>query len=329
LKISTIIPTLNRVDCLKNALESIIDQRYKPFEVIIVDQSDNSIVREFFNSKKQEFILNNIKLIYAKQSIKSLAMARNFGVWIAKGDWISFLDDDVILDKNYYFEMKTYIIENSDKVILHGLIENIKLNNSPFGKIEGFIKKIFRLENNMNCYGFLYPSFFGNLPTEFSEPINCMWASGCNMFVKYSVAKSFKFDEKLTSYSFAEDKDFSYRVYKKYTNGLIALPGAKLQHLETPAARIQSIKLYYMRVVYIYYLFLKNIDINYYNVLIFTLSRIGLMLIYLVPRIRIKRKPHFEFKLINHLCAEFFALKHLKSLKKYNLEFFNEWYKAN
>lgn len=326
MKISVVIPTLNRIDCLKNVLDSIIKQCYKPFEVIIVDQSDNDIVISFFNNIKHDFKFNNIKLLYVKQLAKSLVMARNFGGWISKGDWISFLDDDVILDENYYLEMKAYISDNPGIVILHGRIENIKINNSLAGKIASQVKRFFRLDNNMDSAGDLYSSFFGNLPVGFSNPVRCMWASGCNMFVKSSVAKSFKFDEKLTSYSFAEDKDFSYRVFKEYPDGIFAIPSAMLQHLETPTARIQSLKLYYMRVVYIYYLFFKNIDSNFCNALIFALSRVGLLLIYLVPRIRFDRKPYFEFKFINHFRAEIFALTNLQYLKKQDIEFFNEWY---
>lgn len=76
--------------------------------------------------KLTTFKLYNIKLLYAKQCLKSSSIARNFGIVIATGDWLSFLDDDVVLDSNYYLEFNDYIKSNPAVVLLAGNLSNVR-----------------------------------------------------------------------------------------------------------------------------------------------------------------------------------------------------------
>ncbi len=94
--VSIIICTLNRLDDLKETIFSLEKQTLLPFELIIVDQSDSCEIKSWFNSIKLPF---NKKYIFQKE--KSLTIAKNKGVLNSKGHLITFLDDDVTLDKNY------------------------------------------------------------------------------------------------------------------------------------------------------------------------------------------------------------------------------------
>ena len=71
LKISIIIPTLNRKNDLEKTLISISKCDNLPFEVIIIDQSDNEETKDFCDS----FEKLNIRYFYT--DIKSSALARN------------------------------------------------------------------------------------------------------------------------------------------------------------------------------------------------------------------------------------------------------------
>lgn len=327
MKISVIIPTLNRVICLQRLLNTVLKQTLKPHDVIIVDQSDNETIYDYFSEIKNTFKLYNIKLLYAKQCLKSSSIARNFGIVIATGDWLSFLDDDVVLDSNYYLEFNDYIKFNPAAVLLAGNMSNVRPACTFKEKTIDFIKKVFLMDRQSNEDGYIYPSFFGNQPAGFTEVKRCQWVSGGNSLVRASVAKDIKFDDKLISYSFAEDKDFSYRVFKRYPDSVYSLPGAKLEHLEEGGeSRISPLRLYYMRTVYIYYFFFKNIEQTFLNRILFGWSRIGLLLSYSIPRIKFSHGIEFEYKLFKHLKSEFFALKHIKELKRQSLVFFNKWY---
>ncbi len=84
--ISIIIPTLNRYEYLKDALQDLENQSYKNFEVIVVDQSD-PFDEEFYRNWKSD-----IKYIYQKE--KALWLARNTAIRHSKGEFILLFDDD-------------------------------------------------------------------------------------------------------------------------------------------------------------------------------------------------------------------------------------------
>lgn len=102
MEVSVIIPTYNRVKDVDECLDSIILQRILPKEVIIVDDSDNDEIKNLVEHRKDKFKEKDIVLRYIRnEKEKSLTIARNIGIENATGDTILFLDDDVILDKNY------------------------------------------------------------------------------------------------------------------------------------------------------------------------------------------------------------------------------------
>ena len=84
--ISIIIPTYNRANFLQTAIKSVLTQTYKKFELIIID--DGSTDNSFEIIKKYP----NVKYFYKKNG--GVASARNYGIKLAKYEWIAFLDSD-------------------------------------------------------------------------------------------------------------------------------------------------------------------------------------------------------------------------------------------
>jgi glycosyltransferase involved in cell wall biosynthesis len=93
LKISVVIPTLNRYHYLKDVLKDLEQQDYTNFEVIVVDQSD-AFNLDFY----QDFNLD-IKVIHQKE--KALWLARNTAIKKAKGELIALSEDDVRIEPNW------------------------------------------------------------------------------------------------------------------------------------------------------------------------------------------------------------------------------------
>jgi len=89
--VSVIIPTYNRAHLIGRAIQSVLNQTFQDFEIIIIDDSstDNTddIIKEF--QKKDE----RIKYIKHNKN-KGGSAARNTGIKIAKGEYIAFLDSD-------------------------------------------------------------------------------------------------------------------------------------------------------------------------------------------------------------------------------------------
>lgn len=85
--VSVIIPTYNRDTYLEKAIQSVANQTYGNIEMIIIDDGSKvnyaeSICNQFANCK------------YYHKGNGGLSSARNFGISVAKGEYIAFLDDD-------------------------------------------------------------------------------------------------------------------------------------------------------------------------------------------------------------------------------------------
>ena len=93
MKVSVIIPTFNRLSLISRAIDSVLKQTLKPFEIIVVDDgsSDNT----------STFIKNNYKSVkLIKQKNLGVSKARNVGIKNSSGDWIALLDSDDEWKKN-------------------------------------------------------------------------------------------------------------------------------------------------------------------------------------------------------------------------------------
>ncbi len=92
-KISVIIPAYNAEKTLQAAMQSCIDQTFKPFEVIIINDGSTDKTEETANS----FIQNqqtNVKFSVITVKNGGVSKARNTGIKQASGDFIAFLDSD-------------------------------------------------------------------------------------------------------------------------------------------------------------------------------------------------------------------------------------------
>ena len=93
MNVSVIIPTFNRLSLISRAIDSVLSQTIKPFEIIVVDDgsSDNT----------SNFIKNNYKSVkLIKQKNLGVSKARNVGIKNSSGDWIALLDSDDEWKKN-------------------------------------------------------------------------------------------------------------------------------------------------------------------------------------------------------------------------------------
>jgi glycosyltransferase involved in cell wall biosynthesis len=87
MKISVVIPTYNRLGYLKQALESLEQQDYPVWEIIVVD--DGSI-----DGTKEYILANKANVTLLTQCNFGPGAARNKGIDAATGDYIAFLDSD-------------------------------------------------------------------------------------------------------------------------------------------------------------------------------------------------------------------------------------------
>ncbi|MBI3999274.1 MAG: glycosyltransferase [Candidatus Omnitrophica bacterium] len=86
--VSVIIPTYNREHLLVDAVESVLSQTFKDYELIVVDDGSTDGTEEIIKRKYDG------KIRYFKQENQGISGARNRGIREAKGEYIAFLDSD-------------------------------------------------------------------------------------------------------------------------------------------------------------------------------------------------------------------------------------------
>lgn len=86
-KLSVIIPTYNHARYIQRAINSLLEQSFKDFETIVVDDGSTDNTRDIINSYG-----DSIKYIY--QQNHGPASARNTGIEASKGEYIALLDSD-------------------------------------------------------------------------------------------------------------------------------------------------------------------------------------------------------------------------------------------
>lgn len=114
-KISVIIPIYNKGDRLKTTIQSVLNQSYQDFELILIndgstDQTDEII--EYFKAQYPS------KISAFSQLNKGVSATRNFGIKASKGDYISFLDADDLYHRDFLQEAMTKVNEIGSDVIL-------------------------------------------------------------------------------------------------------------------------------------------------------------------------------------------------------------------
>ena len=112
MKISVIIPTFNRRYVLHRAIESVVNQTRPPIEIIVVDDGSTDGTRDW--------LVNTFPLVkYIYQDNKGVSSARNRGIEVSKGSWVSFLDSDDEWMPTKLEEQESYIIENPEIKFCH------------------------------------------------------------------------------------------------------------------------------------------------------------------------------------------------------------------
>ncbi|HOS83041.1 MAG TPA: glycosyltransferase [Methanolinea sp.] len=133
--LSVIMPVFNAEKYLSQAIESILNQTFKDFELIIIDDNSTDNTRHIIQSYHDNriiYIINPIPL--------GLQNSLNQGLKIAKGDYIARMDADDISDANRFLKQITFLKKNPEIGICGSWIEVIDENNNILHKVQLPIK---------------------------------------------------------------------------------------------------------------------------------------------------------------------------------------------
>src|SRR3989344_2454697 len=109
--VSIVIPTYNRKKSAERLIKSLINGSYKNLEIIVIDDASLDNTSDYLNSKfkgsKKVKIFRNNKNLFA-------AASKNEGQKRAEGEFIMFIDDDNVVDKNMISVLVKVLIDDSN-----------------------------------------------------------------------------------------------------------------------------------------------------------------------------------------------------------------------
>jgi len=124
---SVIIPTYNRAHLVGRAIQSVLNQTYQDFELIIVDDASTDNTEDVI----KEFQQKDNRIIYLKHDQnKGGSAARNTGIKISKGKYIAFLDSDDEWFPEKLEKQMNYIQSSNYGFMYCNMIINDKTNNT-------------------------------------------------------------------------------------------------------------------------------------------------------------------------------------------------------
>lgn len=102
---SVIIPTKNRAERLKMAIESVLEQEYPPEKIIVVDDGSRDHTRRILDRYK-----NSVTALFLKDCY-GVSRARMVGTLLARTEWLAFLDSDDLWQKDKLQRQAEFIMK--------------------------------------------------------------------------------------------------------------------------------------------------------------------------------------------------------------------------
>lgn len=137
-KVSIIVPVYNAEKVLRRCLDSILNQSYKDFELIVINDGSKDKSIKIINEYKEKD--NRVKVIDNKNN--GVSETRNIGIKASVGEYIQFIDSDDYIEPYMIEETLIKIEENKADSIITGLFLDIESNTEIKSSKQTFERKI-------------------------------------------------------------------------------------------------------------------------------------------------------------------------------------------
>jgi GT2 family glycosyltransferase len=187
---------------------------------LIVDSSDN-------DQTKLLVLSNPLKNLEYIQSRKGLTIQRNAGMSLVNEEIVHFLDDDVEVEPDYFYELNKAFYENADLVGAGGMVLGGSNPKATWlGRISG---------RESTTPGVVLRSGYNIGAHEYPEIVQMDWLPGCSMSFRMSKINGLSFDESRAGYAMGEDVDFGLLARER--GMILHIPTARLIHHLSPSNR--------------------------------------------------------------------------------------------
>lgn len=241
--VSIVIPIYNGEKYIDKCLLSIINQTYKNYEIILIDDESNDDSLKIMTkySKKYSFV----KIF--KQKNTGQAIARNRGIEYSNGDYIMFIDQDDYIDVDYIEKFVNYISKNDYDMVVGG-----------YRRINQDKKILFSVVNNKDNNDW------------YKYTVMAPWAK------IYKRSVFIDFDAKFLDYNIGEDVYFSLGLYSKNLKvGNLNYIGYNWYYNDSSISNTlhkglqDSVDLVYLLDELIKFNTVNNAEVDYFNYFIF------------------------------------------------------------
>ena len=202
--ISIVIPIYNAEKYLEECLNSIKNQTYKNFEVIMVNDGS----KDDSETICMNFLRSDSRFRYLKKENGGVSSARNVGLDNVEGDYITFIDADDWVDENHLEILIDGIIKNNCEVAISSYMRFINTRETYLINIYSNQEKYLLNYGKMNREKFL---------TELPKLISINNSFNCAVSKLFSrrLVEDIRFDSNII---YAEDLDFYFKLYLKANN---------------------------------------------------------------------------------------------------------------
>ncbi len=126
--VSVVMATYNRADAIGGAIDSILNQTYDDFELIIIDDGCTDGTSQIL----EKYAAKDKRIVLLRQNNQGLAAARNTGVDKAQGKYIAFMDDDDVSVPNRLKKQVTFLEKHPDYDACTCLVQIVNMEGKPF-----------------------------------------------------------------------------------------------------------------------------------------------------------------------------------------------------
>jgi GT2 family glycosyltransferase len=307
-------------------LATIAEQKFAPFELIIVDDSPVCSAGQVVSSFVSSFELVGCRLKYVQGSGEGLTASKNLGVTMSKGDVILFLDDDTLLHENTLLILATFLKDNHTVIGVQPRILSATKGSQSLicEKLKNAVLKalmlIYRDEDRLA----VRRSGMSVFPRNLSKTITAQRLYGCCCY-RRRVFRHLLFDTNLKRWGFMEDLDFSYGVYKHNLGALAAIPDAIIIHKSSREGRLSTKKAIYMQTIYWFYVFFKDVfQSSTLNLIAFLWALAGNLIVAAGALMTNTKKRDAWSTFVYLLGSYAVAFRNLGKILALELDFFNK-----
>ncbi len=191
--ISIIMPVFNKGKYIEQAIESVLNQSFKEFEFIIVDDGSTDESREICDKyAKQDY---RIRVVHINNA--GVSNARNVGLDMARGEYITFIDADDKIKKEYLKNLYDCIISSEADLVISGFqkiweqsekVESFVVPIRGLIELDKILPEFVKLQKETGIFGWV-----------------------CAKIFRRKLCEKIRFD---ISLGLAEDFDFWLKLYR-------------------------------------------------------------------------------------------------------------------